>query len=175
MHMIRKAFTSLGGILLAALLIAALAPKATRAIAAALVQVANTTANPVPVSDVAPTQPFQSECTVANSDTGSISDQCSILIPSGKRLVVQTVGMEVVSAPSARVLFGRFLPGTSGFPAEFDVVVPLTGPTPSENISEMSQELRLYADQQIQCQVVFSQPTGDNLSCSVAGYLVDIP
>jgi len=48
MNLIRKALTTLGGILLAALFIAALAPKATRGIAAALVQVTNTSANPVP-------------------------------------------------------------------------------------------------------------------------------
>jgi hypothetical protein len=48
MNIIRKALTTLGGILFAALLIAALAPKATRGIAAALVQVTNTGSNAVP-------------------------------------------------------------------------------------------------------------------------------
>ncbi len=52
MNLIRKALTTLGGILLAALLIAALAPKATRGIAAALVQVTNTASSPVPNRDV---------------------------------------------------------------------------------------------------------------------------
>ena len=52
MNLIRKALTTLGGILLVAILIAALAPKATRAVAAALVQITNTAANPVPNRDV---------------------------------------------------------------------------------------------------------------------------
>jgi hypothetical protein len=52
MNLMRKAATALGGIFLAALLVAALAPKATRGIAAALVQVTNTTANPVPTVSV---------------------------------------------------------------------------------------------------------------------------
>lgn len=52
MNVMRKAVSALGGIFLAALLIAALAPKATRGVAAALVQVMNTTANPVPTLDV---------------------------------------------------------------------------------------------------------------------------
>jgi hypothetical protein len=52
MKVIRKAVTALGGIFLAALLLAALAPKATRAIAAALVQVTNTAANPVQNQDI---------------------------------------------------------------------------------------------------------------------------
>ena len=52
MNVLRKAVTTLGGVFLAALLITALAPKAARGIAATLVQVTNTSANPVPtVSD----------------------------------------------------------------------------------------------------------------------------
>jgi hypothetical protein len=58
MNLMRKTATTLGGIFLAVLLIAALAPKATRAVAAALVQVTNTTSNPVNVSDVAPLEAF---------------------------------------------------------------------------------------------------------------------
>lgn len=52
MNIVRKAVTTIGGFCLAALLIAALAPKATHAVVAALVQVANTSANPVPNRDV---------------------------------------------------------------------------------------------------------------------------
>jgi hypothetical protein len=52
MNIVRKAVSALGGIFLAALLIAALVPKATRAIVATLVQVTNTSANPVPVETV---------------------------------------------------------------------------------------------------------------------------
>jgi hypothetical protein len=48
MNIIRKAISTFAGISLAVLLFAALAPKATRGVAAALVQVTNTSANPVP-------------------------------------------------------------------------------------------------------------------------------
>jgi hypothetical protein len=60
MNFIRKVLTTLGGILLAALLIAALAPKATRGLAAAMVQIVNTPSNPVPYFDVnnPATEPF---------------------------------------------------------------------------------------------------------------------
>jgi hypothetical protein len=47
MSFIRKAATTLGAVFFAALLITALAPKAVRGIAATLVQVTNTSANPV--------------------------------------------------------------------------------------------------------------------------------
>jgi hypothetical protein len=51
MNLPRKALSTLGGILLAALLLAALAPRAARGVAAALVQITNTSADPVPVYD----------------------------------------------------------------------------------------------------------------------------
>ncbi|HEY4949077.1 MAG TPA: hypothetical protein VIH88_01965 [Candidatus Acidoferrales bacterium] len=49
MNMIRKSVTFLGSITLLALLLVALAPRAARGVAAALVQVTNTSSNPVPV------------------------------------------------------------------------------------------------------------------------------
>ena len=48
MKILHRTLTSLGGILLAALLITALAPKAARGVAAALVQVTNTASSAVP-------------------------------------------------------------------------------------------------------------------------------
>ncbi|MGA7913912.1 MAG: hypothetical protein WCA00_01655 [Candidatus Acidiferrales bacterium] len=96
MNTARKALTTLGGIFLAALLLTALAPRAARGVAAALVQVVNTTANPVPDRDVdmpgrhAVTLGFDDE-----SDSGSAIftnlDQTPFVVPSGKRLVVESV------------------------------------------------------------------------------------
>ena len=69
MNLIRKVLTTLGGILLAALLIAALAPKATRGLTAAMVQVVNTNSNPVPYFDVnnPATEPFDASLCVSNN------------------------------------------------------------------------------------------------------------
>ncbi|MGB0035009.1 MAG: hypothetical protein WBP79_06000 [Candidatus Acidiferrales bacterium] len=58
MSLIRRTVSALGGILIAVLLIAALAPKATRGVVAALVQVTNTSANPVPTVSVNNLNPF---------------------------------------------------------------------------------------------------------------------
>jgi hypothetical protein len=58
MNSLRKTATTLGGIFLAVLLIAVFAPKVTRGVAAALVQVVNTTANPVPTTSVSNLVPF---------------------------------------------------------------------------------------------------------------------
>jgi hypothetical protein len=58
MNFVRKTATTLGGIFFAVLLIAALAPKATQGVAAALVQVTNTASNAVPTEDGPGNFPF---------------------------------------------------------------------------------------------------------------------
>jgi hypothetical protein len=58
MNLVRRTATTLGGILLAVLLVAALAPKATRGVAAALVQVTNTASNAIPTEDGPGNFPF---------------------------------------------------------------------------------------------------------------------
>lgn len=52
MKILKKALTTLGGIFLAALFVAALAPKATHGLVAALVQVSNTVSTPAVAQDV---------------------------------------------------------------------------------------------------------------------------
>lgn len=94
MNVLRKAVSVLGGIFLAALLIAALAPKATRGVAAALVQVANTAANPVPTLDAdnPAYQPASLEFTLVDAASTSITAPSSL--PSGaayRELVINWV------------------------------------------------------------------------------------
>ena len=90
MKSMRKALSALGGIFLAALLIAALAPKATRAIAAALVQVVNTASNPVVTTDSLGTATlFQVTCSLQGAGAPS-SDAC-FTVPAGKRAIVENV------------------------------------------------------------------------------------
>lgn len=71
MNFIGKAVTTLGGIFLAALLLAALAPKATHGLVAALVQVANVRSAPVPID------------TVRNSASNFITLETQVLSSSG--------------------------------------------------------------------------------------------
>jgi len=68
MKIAHKAVTTLGGIFLAALLIAALAPKATHGVVAALVQVANTASNPVLNRDIdrSENEPFSTSLCYGN-------------------------------------------------------------------------------------------------------------
>jgi hypothetical protein len=55
MNLLRKALIPLGGVAITSLLLTLLAPPAAHAIVATLVQVANTTANPVPTIDASKT------------------------------------------------------------------------------------------------------------------------
>jgi hypothetical protein len=177
MNLMRKTATTLGGIFLAVLLIAALAPKATRAVAAALVQVTNATSNPVNVLDVAPLEAFQSSCFGSiDANPGFNGAICTISVPTGKRLVAQTVGMIVQTDPGVRVIFAQFTPSVGSNAINLFVVLPFTGNDGVEDNSGMSQELHFYAEGALKCAAVFSQQTTiGQTTCNVVGYLVDIP
>ena len=58
MKFARKTWMGVGGVVLAALILPLLAPKTVHAIAATLVQVTNTTSNPVPTAPAVPGTPF---------------------------------------------------------------------------------------------------------------------
>lgn len=100
MNLTRKTLTTLGGVLLVALLIAALAPKATRGVVASLVQVANTSANPVPNRDI-DNGPRQGVTLFAQTsgninfvpllDLGDPANPTPYSVPAGKRLLVQFI------------------------------------------------------------------------------------
>jgi hypothetical protein len=91
----RKSVSTLGGIFLAALLIAALAPKATRSIAVALVQVANTPSDPVPNRDVDDRDRADigyAACNVrSSSGLGIVSNDSCFTVPAGRRFVIDQV------------------------------------------------------------------------------------
>lgn len=117
MKLIRKAFTNLGSIFLAALLIAAFAPKAARGVAAALVQVTNTASNAVPTEDGPGNFPFVAAglCAASFGNSDCAANQGGFNVPATtstgaavKRLVIEDVSascdMNPGSALSTRVI-----------------------------------------------------------------------
>ncbi len=101
MNIIRKALTTLGGVLLMALLIAALAPKATRGIAAALVQVTNTASNAVPTFAGPGSFPFGATLCSNTGNTVCGTSTSSIVVPlttstgaAVARLVIEDVSAQ---------------------------------------------------------------------------------
>jgi hypothetical protein len=102
MNVIRKALTALGAIFLLALLLAALAPKAARGFAAAMVEVANTSVNPVPNRDVdnSARDTFQASFDASCTGSGILLSSCSgLLVPSsnGSGQPVSMLVIEFVS------------------------------------------------------------------------------
>ena len=117
-------FIGFGGFALAALLLTMLAPKAAHAVVATLVQVANTSANPVPNLDTerAARIPYQSFVTVTTCSGLNWSYFSFTDAPSGYRLVVENVSgyFYVVSGttvpPVGRLINSGALKGVWGIP-----------------------------------------------------------
>jgi hypothetical protein len=99
MNHMRKAFSLLGGIFLAGLLVAAFVPKAARGVATVLVQVTNTTSNPVPIIDSfkSASQLVELLCGStlhsANTCSGTVHGtfQDPFKVPAGQSLVVTSI------------------------------------------------------------------------------------
>jgi hypothetical protein len=159
MNILRKTATTLGGIFFAVLLIAALAPKATRGIAAALVQVTNTASNAVPTEDGPGNFPFG---VIGCADIGNVA--CETSLPPSvpvttstgaavKRLVIEDLNVACGTNDPARVvtLFELDVPlpadnsvqeGGSVFRYEF----PLTAIDDGFGGSNGHFPVRIYAD-----------------------------
>jgi hypothetical protein len=185
MSLIRKAVSALGGIFLAALLIAAIAPRATHAVVAALVQVTNTTANPVPVTQASAFHPFQSSCTVEYT-IGATGTLCFIAtVPAGQRLVIQTVSVDNVVDVGLRTASTgfSFLTGSEGSVSlVLFVNTPFAAATPNGvyDVSATTQQVTAYADAgtKVGCATSLNgqvnQP-GSTLDCELSGYTVPLP
>jgi len=176
MNYVRKVLSSLGGIFLTALLIAALAPKAARGVAAALVQVVNPTLNPVNVSE------SQANVFVATCDSISravAGNSCSISVPAGKRFVVQTVSFLAQTNPGVRVTFAELKANVNGVSSFLEFAVPFSANDGAFDNSVASGEVRFYADGnnsgQLGCILNFSNVTNGDIVCRAVGYLVDAP
>lgn len=116
MNILRRTVTSLGGIFLAALLIMALAPKAARGVAAALVQVTNTASSAVPTENGPGNFPYGAIiCNGSAADCGG--SPAGFIVPlttsSGapvKRLVVEDLSAFCFVDPGDQIVPVLFVP-----------------------------------------------------------------
>jgi hypothetical protein len=119
MKIFKRFLMGLGTVLLLALSLQLVAPKAVRAVVSTLVTVANTTANPVPIdadADVRNTVVLYAELFSGFTIDQQLNTQFSDLltnapysVPSGKRLVIDDVSADVLSTsgtPLFRLLVG---------------------------------------------------------------------
>ncbi|HUJ30124.1 MAG TPA: hypothetical protein VLY23_02505 [Candidatus Acidoferrum sp.] len=188
MKTIRKVATTLAGIFLAVLLIIVLAPRAARGVAAALVQVTNTSSNPVPVVAAAALNSFDSNgfCQFVPTDNGH-NDFCLVdpiyTVPAGKIAVIEHASGRCIVDPGTGLREARLKIGPSGgldnLPTQFSFFVP--GPPenfPTENsIVSFAQSTKTYvaAGGAINLEIFATagqQTTFDSCAVDISGYLV---
>src|ERR1700720_4645119 len=95
-----KVVAAILGVSLFAVISVMVSPRTAHALVATLVQVVNTSANPVPNKDVdnPVRHAFSSEC---SSFGGGNTTGCSITVESGNELVIQGLTIKVVTDPGA--------------------------------------------------------------------------
>ena len=170
MNMIRKAVTTLGGIFLAALLIAALAPKVAKAVAAALVRDVDQPAR----------HPFVTQCDVLGEPSGTA--RCTTpAIPAGEEVVIETVNFSGLGDPGNFVLVPSVENTEGGITLVFNFN-PMSDSgldQPSNSQFQETQSVRLYADPgtDIRCQGLTpgANPGGLFFHCRFSGYTVSLP
>jgi hypothetical protein len=174
MILFKRSISVLGSVFLAALLLATVAPRAAHAVAAALVQVTNTTASPVPTSDVAPLQAYEGVCFGSTPGYSVTGLECEISTPAGKRLVVQSASM-LVDTPTGVVPVNSSVGATQPGVVSFFLPVVFRGAVNGGYVSNGTQSLQFYAEGAVNCDTTFEANADSNMVCSVAGYLVDAP
>jgi|SRR5580658_5349985 hypothetical protein len=182
MKLVRKVLSALGGIFLAAFLIAALAPKAAHAIVATLVQVVNTPTTAIPtVQAPAETTFYSNSCsgTYLPHDAYAYCTFPPLPVPSDS-LVVESVTINSVSSPGADVASAQFC-GTDFNLCYFVPMIKMaTYPSPVGAPDNWTGSLggRIYFQPNAGgitpgCQVnVIVVPNAGGISCTVSGYLV---
>jgi len=186
-----------GAVTLAAILSASIAPKAAHALVAALVQVTNTAANPVPTLDIntPAEEPFQTQLCFG---FGAFANQCLapqiFTVPSTttdganvKRLVIedfsggcetsQTSGNTFVESISLQTSVNENTVNSVSSITAFAPVAPPPLPAISRD-QIFSQPVRLYADTgsfiELQFSAVGTDVIGSDVVCTATlnGYLV---
>jgi hypothetical protein len=176
MKFAKSILTGTGAVVLAGLILALLVPKAAHAVAATLVQVANTPASPVPNKDI--DQPgrhaFVQQCTATTY-------HCTLApsVPDGMVFVIQTLNSSAlylaVNYDTTKWFFS-----TNSALAQY--YVSNTQETSSEggNMSYRNNSLaavNIYEDSGAnyldECILTSTIPL--NLSCIASGYLISVP
>jgi hypothetical protein len=174
MNILRKAVTTIGGVFLAALLITAVAPKAARGLAAALVQVSNTSANPVPTVSADANFPYEanlcteSNCSIPNSFSAPSTTTTGVAV---KRLVIEDLNATCALGSQGTDFVSLVVPqpadnnNSSGFLPTYNfLLTPFGG-----GVSFGHAIVRIYADPSAPVSV--SEGTGASCFVTLTGHL----
>lgn len=192
----RKSVTLLGSITLLALMLAALLPRAARGVAAALVQVTNTSASPVPTVSAEAFNSFDANglCQFFGTDFSNDvfhNDFCWVdpiyTVPAGKIAVIEHASGRCIVDAETGIREARVKNGPSGgldnLPTHFSFLVPgspegfLNPSVTNNNIVSFAQATKTYvaAGSSIDFEVFSTdvQSTGfDSCELDISGYLV---
>jgi hypothetical protein len=187
MNVLRRIAMAMGGTVVVALVIGLAAPKTVHAVVSALVTVANTSTNPVPVSNVnePALEAYQDFCRADLSTSSSCNFKT---VPADKRLVIQDADISLAAAPGVRPYFvALFTPlALNGSFVAVGHHLTATFMGSQSNLAdwfETHQVVHLYVDpaQTPSCAVGITAPQklGDGTDafvfCNISGYLVNIP
>ena len=144
-----------------------LAPKAAHSLAAALVQVANTAANPALTESVNAKNAFQTEVSFYAPGTQSV------VIPAGQRLVVDFVNIGAYAGPGTfepYIVLQSSLNGGGSANYAFD---PAPTTAPGTNVT--SQAAKIYADALSVAVGVSGGVALNAIYVEISGHLVAVP
>lgn len=171
MKTVQKAISALGGIFLAALLIAALAPKAVHAVAAALIR----------DEDQPARHPFITDCFAESSPTASFEAGCSFTVPAGGELVIETITVNGSADPTNKLLSSTLQVFTAGS-EELFTLNPIADNGSLEPVAsnfQAVQTARFYADAGSTVSFGASTPATNRntmvIVYRVSGYIVSLP
>lgn len=181
MNFAKKAWMAVGGLLFAAVLLSLAAPKAAHGLVAALVQITNTPANPVPVTEVAIRQPYTFSC-IAQSANGAAV--CAIAVPAQERFVVQTASALITTLDQPTEVSLQVGSSVLNQSVQYTLNMPAIG----SDISGLhkfgaTQPLAIFMDSDdstpgvnyCQANIAIAGAAVVGLSCTLSGYLVNIP
>jgi hypothetical protein len=156
-----------GSFVLAGLILTVFAPKAAHSLAAALVQVANTAANPALTESVDAKNALQTELSFYAPGTQTV------VIPAGQRLVVDFVNIGAFAGPGTLtpfVVLQSSLNGSGSANYGFD-----PAPTTAPGVFVASQAVKIYADTLYVAVGVSGSVALNAIYVEISGHLVAVP
>ena len=197
MQFAKRLFMGLGAVALMAVLLTLAAPKAVRGVVATLVQVANTTANPIPNRDV--DEPGHATLVVlacsSITEQGSgfqgvlpfycylqDASQCCVgpfySVPAGYRLEIQQLDANCLTPKNQSITQVGLQVTTSGWPTPHWLPLVNQGTGEDSTVLENNLAVHYYADPGSSLQFQgFQTDFTRNTGClfTVSGYLISYP
>jgi hypothetical protein len=190
MRILQRFLMGLGTVLLLALSLQLVAPKAVHAVVSTLVTVANTASNPVPVDTTADgrasialvsSQQLNAPTTSGLQVFANVTDYSTFFVPAGKRFMIDQVAAQVQSEPGGQPLLIMELNQGNGHPYLISIPLTLVPVATTDNLLNLNayaamEKVSLFVDPGGPFQVYFQSQTPNsvaNASVYVIGHLID--